>query len=143
MQIKLAAFTFLLSGILLAQTHIVTTQSGNLSIEWEKSLEQLMTEKESCTPPPPPPIEIPEFCRGARIQVFYSKNRSDAEQKLKEVKSLFPGEFANLEYISPDYKVKIGYFESRETAQPILNKAKRNFPSSLVVEETVRCNLID
>ncbi len=144
MQIKLAAFTFLFSGILLAQTHIVTTQSGNLSIEWEKSLEELMVskEKEVCTDNT---IIEPkrEFCRGARIQVFYSKNRSDAEQKLKEVKSLFPGEFANLEYISPDYKVKIGYFESRETAQPILNKAKRNFPSSLVVEETVRCNLID
>ncbi len=144
MQIKLAAITLLFSGITFAQTQVVTTQSGNLSIEWEKSLEELMVSKEKEFCADNTIIEPKrEFCHGARIQVFYSKNRSDAEQKLKELKSLFPGEFSNWEYVSPDYKVKLGHFESREAAQSILNKAKRNFPSALIVEETVRCSLID
>lgn|SRR5690606_4719320 len=143
MQIKLSIITLVFSGFLVAQSNVINTEYGNLTIEWEKSLEELMEEKEICTSPPPPPVKKPEFCRGARIQVFYSKNRSEAEEKLKETKSLFPGEFSNLEYNSPDYKIKLGYFESRESANSTLNKVRRAFPSSLVVEERVRCVLID
>jgi len=143
MQIKLSIITLVFSGFLVAQSNVINTEYGNLTIEWEKSLEELMEEKEICTSPPPPPVKKPEFCRGARIQVFYSKNRSEAEEKLKETKSLFPGEFSNLEYNSPDYKIKLGYFESRESANSTLNKVQRAFPSSLVVEERVRCVLID
>lgn len=146
MQFKLFVIIFSLSGILLAQTNIVTTEYGNLTIEWDKKLEDHLAskEKEICLSDDPNPIEvIPEFCRGARVQVFYSKSRSEAESKLKELKSLFPNEFSNLEFNSPDYKVKMGHFESREAAQSILNKARRAFPSALIVEETVRCSLID
>ncbi|HLV23384.1 MAG TPA: SPOR domain-containing protein [Moheibacter sp.] len=143
MKKKYLGFSLLVSGILLGQSNVITSQYGDLTIEWEKSLEQLMIEKESCTPPSDPPKETPEFCRGARIQIFYSKNRTEAEQKLNEVKSQFPSEFSNLEYNSPDYKIKMGYFESRETAQSVLNKARRYFPSALIVEEVIRCSLID
>ena|SRR5690606_18055739 len=145
MQFKLALITFLLAGILFAQTNVVTTESGNLTIEWEKKLEDHIAskEKEICISDPPQPVEIPEFCRGARVQVFYSKSRSEAESKLKELKGLFPTEFSNMEFNSPDYKVKLGHFESREAAQSTLNKARRTFPSALIVEETVRCSLID
>src|SRR5690554_3211351 len=128
MQFKLAAFALFISGILFAQTSVVTTQSGNLTIKWSESLQALMTEKESCTPPPPPEEKRKEFCRGARIQVFYSKSRSEAEQKLSEAKTLFPDLYANLIYNSPDYKVQVGYFESREAAESTLRKARRNFP---------------
>jgi|GEM_PF-913931 len=142
MQFKLAAFALFISGILFAQTSVVTTQSGNLTIEWSESLQKLMAEKESCTPPPPPP-RAPEFCPGARIQVFYSKSRSEAEQKLSEAKTLFPNLYANLIYNSPDYKVQVGYFESREAAESTLRKARRDFPASFIFEETVRCSLLE
>lgn len=145
MQSKLAVISFLFTGILFAQTNVVTTESGNLTIEWEKKLEDHLAskEKEICLSDIPEPIEAPEFCRGARVQVFYSKSRSEAESKLKELKGLFPNEFSNLEFNSPDYKVKLGHFESREAAQSILNKARHIFPSALIVEETIRCSLID
>lgn len=141
---KSVAFVFLFSGIAFAQTNIITTESENLTIEMDESIQNLLNEKEAeiChTPPPPPPVK--EFCRGARIQVFYSKNRQESEAKLKELKSLFPEEFSNWEYVSPDYKVKLGYFNSREEAQSTLNKARRAFPSALIVEETIRCNLVN
>lgn len=143
MQIKLSIITLVFSGFLVAQSNVISSEYGNLTIEWEKSLEEWMEEKEICTSPPPPPVKKPEFCRGARIQVFYSKNRSEADEKLKEIKSLFPSEFSNLEYNSPDYKIKLGHFDSRESAQTMLNRARRAFPSSLIVEETIRCSLID
>ena len=145
MLLRLTTITLIFSNFLFGQDNVVTTESGNLTIEWDKSLEKHMAskEKEICLTDEPQPVVEPEFCRGARIQVFYSKTRSEAETKLKELKSLFPSEFSNLEYISPDYKVKLGYFESREAAQSSLNKARRVFPSALVVEEVIRCKLLD
>lgn len=144
MRFKSLLFIFLFSGIAFAQTNIIQTDSGNLTIEMDESIQNLIQEKEVeiChTSPPPPPVK--EFCRGARIQVFYSKNRQESEAKLKELKSLFPNEHSQLEYISPDYKVKTGYFKSRESAESMLKKTRKAFPSALIVEETFRCHLVD
>lgn len=120
----------------------VTTTEGNLTIEWDESIQNILAEKENVTCKIIEP-EQPEFCQGTRVQVFYSKNREEAEQKLAEAKSLFPGLYANLIYNSPDYKVRVGYFESREAAESTLRKAKRIFPASFIYEETIRCSLLD
>jgi len=140
---------FTVSGLMLlcgffsfAQSKMVAHNYGNLKIEWSDSLDKLMAEKEICTPPPPPKPK-PEFCQGARIQIFYSKNRIEAEEKLSEAKSLFPDLYSNLIYNSPDYKVQVGYFESREAAQSTLRKAKREFPASFIFEERIRCSLLE
>jgi len=134
----------LLCGIFsFAQSKMVTNTYGNLNIEWSETLQKLMAEKESCTPPPPSPTVIREFCQGARVQIFYSKSRSEAEQKLNEAKTLFPDLYSNLIYNSPDYKVQVGYFESREAAESTLKKARRGFPASFIFEETVRCSLLE
>lgn len=135
----------LLSLSTFAQTNFVSDVSGNLTIEYDESLQKIISEKENaiCKTIEPeilPPVR--EFCEGARVQVFYSKSRAEAEQKLKEVKSLFPNLYANIVYHSPDYKVHIGYFESRNDAAPTLNKAKRNFPASFIYNERFRCSLL-
>lgn len=133
-----------LGALAFSQDNYVSDSSGNLTIEYDAALQKIMTEKENviCETSPPPPPPVKEFCDGARVQVFYSKSRSEAEQKLKEVKALFPNLYANVVYHSPDYKVHVGYFESRNDAASILNKAKRNFPASFIYNETFRCSLI-
>jgi len=125
-----------------AQSEMVTANYGNLNIEWDESLQKLMAKKENAYCPPPP-TTIKEFCQGARVQVFYSKDRNEAEQKLNEVKSLFPQFRSNVEYISPDYKVFMGYFRSREAAQSTLTQARRRFTSSLIVDQVIRCSLLE
>lgn len=132
---------FLIAGIGLGQNRIVTSNFGNLTIQWDESV-QKMVQAENC--PTDPPEEIrPEYCKGSRIQLFYSKDRKEAEEMLKNAKSYFPELIVNLDYVSPDYKVKAGYFSSREGAQESLKKAKLRFSSSLIVDETVRCSMID
>ena len=130
----------------LAQTNYVSETSGNLTIEYEESLQKIISEKENAIcdvfEPPPPLPPVKEICDGARVQVFYSKSRSEAEQKLKEAEQLFPNQYVNLVYHSPDYKVYVGYFESRNDAALTLSKAKRNFPASFIYNERFRCNLI-
>lgn len=137
---------FLFSSIALAQTNYVSETSGNLTIEYEESLQKIISEKENAicetaTTLPSEPIKK-EFCDGARVQVFYSKSRPEADQKLKEAKVLFPNHYVNLVYHSPDYKVYVGYFESRNDASSTLTKAKRNFPASFIYNEKFRCSLM-
>lgn len=143
----LSILTFFIGFIAFAQTQYVSETSGNLTIEYEESLQKILSEKENAIcetvlPPPPPVAPVNEICDGARVQVFYSKSRSEAEQKLKEAEQLFPNQYVNLVYHSPDYKVYVGYFESRNSAASTLNKAKRNFPASFIYNEKFRCNLI-
>lgn len=132
---------FLIAGIGLGQNRIVTSNFGNLTIQWDESI-QKMVQAENCPTEQPEEIKS-EYCKGSRIQLFYSKDRKEAEEKLKSAKSYFPELIVNLDYVSPDYKVKAGYFSSRESAQESLKKAKLRFSSSLIVDETVRCSLID
>lgn len=132
---------FLFAEIGLGQNRIITSNFGNLNIQWDESI-QKMVQSENCPADPPEEIK-PEYCRGNRIQLFYSKDRKEAEEMMKSAKSYFPELIVNLDYVSPDYKVKAGYFSSRESAQESLKKAKFRFSSSLIVDETFRCSLID
>lgn len=132
---------FLFAGFAFGQNRIITSNFGNLTIQWDESV-QKMIQAENCPTEQPEEIK-PEYCRGSRIQLFYSKDRKEAEEMLKSAKSYFPELIVNLDYVSPDYKVKAGYFSSRENAQESLKKAKLRFSSSLIVDETVRCSLID
>lgn len=132
---------FLFAGFAFGQNRIVTSNYGNLTIQWDESV-QKMVQAENCPTEQPEEIK-PEYCKGSRIQLFYSKDRKEAEEMLKSAKSFFPELIVNLDYVSPDYKVKAGYFSSRESAHESLKKAKLRFSSSLIVDETVRCSLID
>lgn len=132
---------FLFAGIGLGQNRIITSNFGNLTIQWDESV-QKMVQAENCPADPPDELKS-EYCRGSRIQLFYSKDRKEAEEMLKSAKSYFPELIVNLDYVSPDYKVKAGYFSSRESARESLKKAKLKFSSSLIVDETVRCSMID
>lgn len=142
----LSIFTFVASTAF-SQTNYVSETSGNLTIEYEEALQKIISDKEGAicniTPPPPPPVDlVNRICDGARIQVFYSKSRSEAEQKLSEAKQLFPNLYSNVVYHRPDYKVYVGYFESRNDASSTLNRAKRSFPASFIYNEKFRCSLL-
>ncbi|MFA7687883.1 MAG: SPOR domain-containing protein [Moheibacter sp.] len=135
----------LFATVAFSQDNYVSETSGNLTIEYDAALQKIMTEKENAicvVPEEEKEVKKPEFCNGVRVQVFYGKSRQEAEAKLKEVKTLFPNLHANVVYHSPDYKVHLGYFESRNDAAATLNRAKRNFPASFIYNETFRCSLI-
>lgn len=143
MKLGVLILCFSLGNFVFSQDNYVSETSGNLTIEYDATLQKIIKDKENAVcETTPEPIPVKEYCDGARVQVFYSKSRSEAEQKLKEVKALFPNLYSNVVYHSPDYKVHVGYFESRNDAASILNKAKRNFPASFIYNETFRCSLI-
>lgn|SRR5690554_3887832 len=141
---KCVSFILILIPLVTAwgQNQHTTSVFGNLTIEWTLPVQQLYitAEDRNCFPGDHPPAA--EYCAGNRVQLHYGKDRNEAEKKLKEARALFSERIVNLDYEQPDYKVKVGYFSSRETAQKFLNQAKLRFPSSLVTNEQIRCILI-
>lgn len=126
---------------LFAQDGTITLRSENITMTMPKEVHKIMEEKSRA--PKEKEIPRPEFCQGVRAQVFYGKDRNEAEKALNEAKELFPEMYSNLEYESPDYKVKVGFFDSTNSAQPFLRTAKKEFPLSLPVTEIIRCGFLD
>lgn len=137
-------FLFLLSGsanMLFAQDGVITVRSGNLTLTMPEKVHEIMEER--ATANKEEEIPRPEFCQGVRVQVFYGKDRDEADRILGEVKTMYPEQHSNMEYDSPDYKIKVGFFDSAESARPFLSTAKKDFPLSLPVTEIIRCGLLD
>lgn len=149
MKFKFLSIITFIASTAFSQTDYVSETSGNLTIEYEETLQKIISDKENAVCKTiineviPPTPRINEMCNGARVQVFYSKSRAEAEQKLSEAKVLFPNLYSNVVYHSPDYKVYVGYFESRNDASSTLSKAKRSFPASFIYNEKFRCSLIN
>ncbi len=140
-------FLGLIISVSVSGQSTVTEQiSDDVSMELDAKAQKILEEKEICeTPPPPPPPPTntsSQYCNGYRIQVFYSKDRNRAESMFEDAKSLFPELYPSFEFIAPDYRVKMGYFENSEDAKSYLNQIKIHFSSSMLVQERFRRNLL-
>lgn len=129
------------SGKVVAQDGAITLRSESLTLTLPVEVDELLNERK--VPKKEEERIRPEFCQGARIQLFYGKDRTEAERILAKAKSIYPQMHSNLVYEAPDYKVKVGYFDSVETAKSVLSQTKREFPLSLSVPEIIRCGLLD
>lgn len=134
----LIPFLFL-GAFLSAQETIKIQENDNFTVELPESLNKVLESKEKQEPPKPAKVE-PEYCKVASIQIFYSKNRLEAEKKVKDFDGKFSPMKSKLSYVSPDYKVKVGTYKSREEAAEDLKKIKKDFPLAMISDETFRCS---
>lgn len=134
---------FLVVGMFcFGQETMKVQENDNFTVELPESLNNILESKEKSedTKNDPPKPE-PEFCKGASIQIFYSKNRQEAEKIVNDFNGKFPQLKASLSYVSPDYKVKVGRYKTREEASSDLNKIIKDFPLSLISDEKFRCSV--
>ena len=78
---------------------------------------------------------------GYKIQIFYTKDRNQAEK----VKSEFDEKFSNLsseiKYLQPDFKILVGDYLSKKSASRDFSRLKRMYPSSFLIQFPVRCRV--
>ncbi len=75
---------------------------------------------------------------GYRIQLYSGSGvNSKKEAMAIRIKflSLFPDEVADLYYNAPFWRVRVGNFRYKNEALPLLNKVKKQFPSSYMVKD--------
>lgn len=78
------------------------------------------------------------FIEGYRIQLYSGSGvNSKKEAMAIRVKflSLFPSEMADLYYNAPFWRVRVGNYRYKNEALPLLNKVKKQFPSSYMVKD--------
>lgn len=77
---------------------------------------------------------------GYRIRVFYDNGpqaRSRSESIEHSLKKQFPGTGVYRSFESPNYKVCIGDFRSKDEALRIFNTLKGTYPTAFIIKESI------
>jgi hypothetical protein len=77
---------------------------------------------------------------GYRIRVFYNNEpsaRSRSESIEATLKNQYPGIGVYRSFESPNYKVTIGDFRSKDEALGIYNALKGTYPTAYIIKETI------
>tara|TARA_B110000444_G_scaffold36834_1_gene32362 strand:- start:210 stop:572 length:363 start_codon:yes stop_codon:yes gene_type:complete len=75
--------------------------------------------------------ELNEAKSFIKIQI-YSGNRLGANKALYNYKADFPGQFTEMKYETPNYKVWVGRFRTRMEADRKLLKVRKLFPNAFL-----------
>ena len=77
---------------------------------------------------------------GYRIRVFYDNGpqaRARSEGIAATLRRQFPGTGVYRSFESPNYKVSIGDFRSKDEAQAIFNALKGSYPTAFIIKESI------
>ncbi len=123
---------------------------GKISIDIDKRLENLVKSKEQkvCKKNvyvPPKKLTPADKCAtqqkimGYKIQIFYTKDRAAADKVKNDFAKQHPGLTPELIYASPDYRVLVGDYFTRQSAGSDLRKIQRTYPAAFTVQWRVWC----
>ena len=65
---------------------------------------------------------------GFRIQVFMEKTRAEASSRKSAIESAFPELSADLQYVAPNWVLRVGDFLTREEANIYIQRLRKEFP---------------
>lgn len=78
--------------------------------------------------------------QGFRVEIFFS-SELNARQKAQNIKNefltAFPTYNVYISYFSPDFKVRVGNFRTRNEAIKAMNEIKGQFPRAFVVPDLI------
>ena len=77
---------------------------------------------------------------GYRVEIFFS-SALDARQKALQTKTEFLREYPDINiyvvYVSPDFKVRVGDFRSKNEALELMKKIQGRFPKAFIVPDSI------
>ncbi|MFC2102405.1 hypothetical protein ACFLS7_05380 [Bacteroidota bacterium] len=83
---------------------------------------------------------------GYRLQIFFdsgANSRTKATTVCEEFRRLYPSTGVYLNFISPNYKVRVGDFRTRLDAFRFLQEVQVDYPSAYVVADQINLPNID
>ena len=155
----------LISSVLFAQEKIdtvIVNNAGTLKIELDQRINKVITAKEnaSCTVVVKKVVEKKDTSKsptnqvvadssdpcagqtqinGFKIQIYYSKNRSDAQKVKEEFDAAYPSISSQVAYFAPDYRVLVGDYLSKKSASNDIRRLKSKYNSSFSIPYKVLC----
>jgi hypothetical protein len=83
---------------------------------------------------------------GYRIRVFYDndqKARNRSEAVARSIAGRYPGLRVYRTFESPNFKVSVGDFRSKDEALRLFNELKVTYPASFIIKENINYPLVD
>src|SRR5690606_21864796 len=77
---------------------------------------------------------------GCTIQMFYRTRREDALHAKKDATSRIPEMVADVQYLQPSFRVKVGRYFNRPQAQKYYENIKQWFPNAILIPDKISLN---
>lgn len=155
-------FIFLISTFLFGQEKIDTViinNSGTLKIEMDQRINKVITAKENASCPvvvkkvvekkevqktqavadSSDPCAYQSQINGFKIQIYYSKNRTDAQKVKEEFDAAYPSISSQVAYFAPDYRVLVGDYFSKSSASSDIRRLKSKYNNSFSIPYKILC----
>jgi hypothetical protein len=78
--------------------------------------------------------------RGYRVQIYSGNDRNVATQRKIDFLRRFPGTRTYLTYIAPTFRVKVGDYRDRKSAQAMYQQVSRLYNPCMVVNDIIEIN---
>lgn len=118
---------FIISIFIVSFTQDSLAQSGNVTINADSQIEQLLITKKSLE-------KDNKLSDGYTIQLYYGELEK-ANIVQKKYRSAYGSWPASIEYETPNFKVWAGNFATRLEADRALIEIQKNFPSAFILEK--------
>lgn len=76
---------------------------------------------------------------GYKIQVYYSKDRAQADKVKREFESNFPSFSTEIAYMAPDYRVLVGDYFTKSSANSDIRRIKSKYNSAFAIQYRILC----
>jgi hypothetical protein len=70
-----------------------------------------------------------------RVQIFQATSRDQVFEARAQFSARFPGIQTFITYATPNFKLRVGEFDSKQEAHKFMMQLKAYFPTSFVIEE--------
>ncbi len=77
---------------------------------------------------------------GFRVEIFFSSDVDAKEKALKkkmEFLSVYPDNTVHVKYVSPNFRVRVGDFRTKNEALKLYKEIKDNFPVAFIVTDEI------
>lgn len=152
----IAIFFIIFSSSIFAQVKIDTVQiinNGTLNIEIDSTIQNVIKAKEdaTCVYTTKKPVDKKTTIRsndpcagnaqvnGYKIQIYYSKNRQEANNVKDEFNKLYPDMSVQVTYYTPDYRVLVGDYFSKSSASKDIRRLRSKYNSAFSIPFKVLC----
>jgi len=80
------------------------------------------------------------YIDGFTIQIYSGGKREEALNIKRQISSSMPGVDSEVQYVQPNFRVKVGKYNERVEAQKDYMKVRQYFPNAIVIPERISIN---
>lgn len=80
---------------------------------------------------------------GFRVMIYFNQDKSKAEQQKAQFMQMYDDHQAYIDYMAPNYRVRVGNFRTRLEAEKLKQEVLGLFTTAIVVEDKIQLPQLD